>query len=114
MKTTAKEFLSKSEYKKELNCEAENAKYKENYNLYHKLTEEIKKQESEYFDKLDTVEVSYSIGGRSYYQSVYKIGDAYFLHGRKMTKGRGYYNVCEIEEITQEMSNEMMADSYYY
>lgn len=110
MKTTVKEFLAKSEYKKELSRQADSG----DANLYEKCTTEIKKIKSEYFDKIDTVNVSYSIGARNYYTNVYKIGNSYFLYGRKMTKSNGYHNICEIDKITDKMTNEMIEDSYYY
>ena len=31
-----------------------------------------------------------------------------------MTKSNGFYCIEEIPEITEQMTNEMIADSYYY
>lgn len=71
-------------------------------------------QKEVYFDKLETVNISYYIGSRSYYAEVTKIGKQYFLRYEKMTKSRGYRGVKEIEEITEKMRDEMIADMYYY
>jgi glutamyl-tRNA reductase len=71
-------------------------------------------QKEVYFDKLDTVNIKYWIGWRQYFATVPKIGKQYFLRFEKMTKSRGYSSITEIEEITEKMSNEMLADSYYY
>ncbi|PXX26264.1 hypothetical protein C7967_11525 [Thalassospira sp. 11-3] len=114
MKTTLKEYNEKSQEKSELRRSADNARYSQDYTTYHELTEKVKELDQAYFDKLDTVSVSYWIGGRSYYQDVVKIGKAYFCHGRKMTKGNGYRFIEEIPEITDKMAADMMADSYYY
>jgi len=71
-------------------------------------------QKEVYFDKLETVNISYWIGSRSYYSEVTKIGKQYFLRYEKMTKSRGYRSITEIEKITEKMTNEMIADMYYY
>ena len=65
-------------------------------------------------DQFPTVYVSYSIGYRSYYSQVVKIGKTYIHRGEKMTQARGYRLVTEIPEITEEMKAEMISDSYYY
>jgi hypothetical protein len=71
-------------------------------------------QKEVYFDKLETVNIKYWIGYRQYFAEVIKIGKQYFLRYEKMTKSRGYRSIQEIEEITEKMNNEMLADSYYY
>ena len=71
-------------------------------------------QKEVYFDKLETVNIKYWIGYRQYFANVPKIGKQYFLRFEKMTKSRGYGSIEEIEEITEKMTNEMIADSYYY
>ena len=71
-------------------------------------------QKEVYFDKLETVNIKYWIGYRQYFAGVIKIGKLYFLRYEKMTKSRGYRSIEEIEEITEKMRNEMIADSYYY
>ena len=71
-------------------------------------------QKEVYFDKLESVNISYYIGSRSYYGEVTKIGKQYFLRYEKMTKSRGYRGIKEIEEITEKMTNEMISDMYYY
>lgn len=114
MKTTAKEYLSKSEQKSKFNQLANEAENTSDFDTYFKMQKKADEIKGEYFDKIDTVAVSFSIGSRSYYEHVVKIGKSYFKHGRKMTKSRGYYCISEIEEITDKMSHDMMADSYYY
>ncbi len=68
----------------------------------------------EILESLKNVRVSFSIGSRSYYQKVVKIGKSYFDGNTKMTAGRGYYLITEIPEITENMRDEMISDSYYY
>ena len=114
MKTTAKEYQFKSELRSDLNRAASNARYEERWSEKVQLEAMIKTLDEDYFNKLDTVNVSYYIGSRSYYEGVVKIGKSYFQHGRRMTKGRGFYCIEEIESITDEMSQSMLADSYYY
>ena len=46
-------------------------------------------QQECYFDKLETVNVSYMIGYRSYYKEVIKIVKYYFANFVKMTKSNG-------------------------
>lgn len=58
--------------------------------------------------------VSYCIGYRSYYSEVTKIGKTYFHRFEKMTKKNGYRCIDEIPEITQQMKDDMLSDSYYY
>lgn len=114
MKTTIKEFEAKREEKRNLYYQSEQALDNENFKLHTELKRKHTDLQKEYFDKLEKVKVSFSIGCRSYYQEVTKIGNALFCSGRKMTKGRGFYNVEIIPEITQEMKEEMVSDSYYY
>ena len=58
----------------------------------------------ELFEKLPKVFVAYNIGCRGYYEEVVKIGKTYFDYGRAMTKGRGYYGINEIAEITPQIN----------
>lgn len=67
-----------------------------------------------YFDDIEDVNVKCWIGSRRYYKTVAKFGKSYYWRGVKLTKSNGYYEVKEIEEITNEMRDEMIADSYYY
>ena len=60
------------------------------------------------------VNVSFYIGFRAYYRSVIKIGKTYFHHYEKMTKSNGFRCIEEIPEITQEMKDDMLSDTYYY
>jgi hypothetical protein len=89
------------------------AKDSELWNVYNDAEKMIKKVEA-IISSFPTVCVSYCIGYRSYYQEVIKIGKSYYLHGRRMTKSRGYRSIEEIPEITDKMSESMLADSYYY
>ena len=63
---------------------------------------------------LPTVNVSYYIGHRRYFDSVIKIGKSYFDRGSKMTARAGYRSINEIDEITEDMDRQMMADSHWY
>ena len=74
----------------------------------------IETLENEFFNLLDTVNVSFMIGSRSYYRVVAKIGKFYFDKGDKLTRSNGYHAVKEVAEITEEMTEEMISDSYYY
>jgi len=80
----------------------------------HLVQKKIYNQIKAQLEALPHVKVSFSIGSRSYYQSVIKLGNSYFQHGRKMTASRGYYCITEIAEITKGMKSEMLSDSYYY
>lgn len=113
MKLTAKIYLGKVEEKRTLNGQIQDAQFNEDWNAYHELTEK-RDELLKWFDALPLVNVSFLIGYRSYYRGVVKIGKSYFTNGEKMTKSRGYYCIEEIEEITEDMRNQMMADSYYY
>lgn len=114
MKTTRKEYLSKYEEMKNLKIVEQEAERNEDWSMYFVIETSIKELKSDYFDKLNTVSVSYYIGSRSYYEDVVKIGKSYFKNGHAMTKGRGYYCISEIEEITDKMTTSMMADAYWY
>lgn len=114
MKTTAKEYQAKFEEKREMKNLIEHARMNNDWSMVEVLEQSIKMMQAEYFSKLPTVKVSFMIGSRSYFEEVVKIGKAYFNNGRKMTKSRGYYCVEEIPEITKEMQESMLADSYYY
>ena len=110
-KTTAREYKNSYELLMEAKRAQNAAKFDENWDLYHELGEEIEKFEKKYFEKLPTVNVQYYIGCRRYVREVVKLGKSYFEHGRRLGKSRG---VQEIPEITEAMTNEMIADSYYY
>jgi len=114
MTTTIKEYQENSELRKEYRNKAENARITEDHCTAHNLNEKKDELQRTYFDELDTTSVSYLIGNRSYYGDVIKIGKTYFSNGRKMTKTNGFYCIEEIPEITEQMTNEMIADSYYY
>lgn len=91
----------------------QDAKSSENWDSYFKAEELIISIE-ETIRLFPTVNVQYWIGSRTYFNEVIKIGKSYFIHGRKMNKGRGYHGIKEIEEITDKMNESMLADSYYY
>lgn len=114
MKLTAKEYQHQTDKVNNLHYIKREAEYLKNWKLVMESEESIKEIQSAYFDKLPTVFVSFYIGSRSYFESVYKIGNSYFKHGCKMTKGRGYRTIAEIPEITTQMQESMLSDSYYY
>ena len=114
MKTTAKEYNEKVQILKGLRNSVYEAEAANNWKLMIDLKALIVDLNSMYFEKLDKVNISFMIGYRNYYREVSKIGKSYFDHCEKMTKGNGYRNIEEIEEITQKMSDEMISDSYYY
>ncbi len=76
--------------------------------------EERNQRIEETIGDLPTVNVSYYIGHRRYFDSVIKLGKSYFDRGRKMTARAGFRGIAEIDEITEEMDREMTADSYWY
>lgn len=79
------------------------------------MTAETRKLEIEKEIKsLPTVNVSYYIGHRRYFDSVIKLGKSYFHRGDKMTASRGFRGINEIDEITEDMDRQMMADSHWY
>jgi hypothetical protein len=112
-KTTRKEFELKYEMKMDKTRAKNAAEDAEDFDTWRVLKAELATEE-DYFTKLDKVTVAYSIGHRSYANEVVKIGKSYFLYGRSMTAGRGYWGVTEIPEITDEMKADMLSDSYYY
>jgi len=122
MKTTVKEFNANNEVRKEnqsivrRNTELirERKNTLETDKELHKAEAILECQKQVYFDKLPTVKIQYWIGYRQYFSEVTKIGKQYFLRYEKMTKSRGYRSIIEIEEITDKMSEQMMADSYYF
>lgn len=114
MKTTLKEFQEKTAQKIELRHKGTKAKFKHSYGTYRKIKEEMSKLEKEYFDKLTTVHISYSIGYRKYYNTVIKIGKQYLFRGEKMTQQNGFSFIKEIPEITEKMRDDMNDDSHYY
>jgi len=122
MKTNLKEFNANNEVRKNeertvrLNTELirERKNTLETDKELEKAQSILECQKEVYFDKLPTVKIKYWIGYRQYFAEVHKIGKQYFLRYEKMTKSRGYRSIEEIEEITEKMTNEMIADSYYY
>ena len=126
MKTTKKKYLEQyAEYYalkrglRALSDEADNiekagGRSTHIWNQYHEAKERIKDIEVGYIDLLEMVNVAFSIGSRGYARKVAKIGKSYFDKGEQMTKGRGYWSIEEIPEITQEMTDEMISDTYYY
>ena len=77
------------------------------------LKAELKMLEEEFNAKAQIVKVSFNIGCRSYYEDAYKVGKFYYTVST-MTKLTSYYSPVEIKEVTKEMKDEMIADSYYY
>ncbi len=114
MKTTAKEYQANVTIRKELRNSIQDAKASDNWKLAINLETLRTDLNSLYFEKLDKVNISFWIGYRKYYREVSKIGNSYFDHGERMTKGRGYRNIIEIDKITEKMNEEMISDSYYY
>lgn len=114
MKVTRKEYLAKWAERRELVTARDQAKRFDDFPSYFEAKNRIEEMDQEYFDKLPRVKVAFSVGQRSYYESVVKIGKSYFQYGQAMTQGRGYYGIEEIPEITEEMKKEMIDDSYYY
>jgi len=114
MRTTNKEYQEKAELRKECRNQADTARITGDHDTAYNLDEKRDDLQKNYFDKLDTTSVSYMIGQRSYYGDVIKIGKTYFSNGRKMTQSNGFYCIEEIPEVTEQMTKEMIADSYYY
>lgn len=114
MRTTIKEYNAKLDERRAMKNLREDAKMHEDWSMVNLLDNSLKMLQESYFDLLDTVNVKFWIGWRTYYRNVIKIGKQYFTNGEKMTKSRGYSSVEEIEEITEKMQQEMIADSYYY
>jgi len=78
------------------------------------LENELKTWEAKYFEKLEKVFISFMCGYRCFYREAYKIGGTLFCNGEKVTKSNGFRAVEIIPEITEKMTAEMIADSYYY
>ena len=122
MKTNLKEFNANNEVRKEnesiVRTCTQLIRDRENTLGTDKELEKAKSilecQKEVYFDKVESVKIQYWIGFRQYFSEVHKVGKQYFLRYEKMTKSRGYRSIIEIEEITDKMSEQMMADSYYY
>ena len=125
MKTTLKEYKQNVKNKGNAVCGnyeierkisfCDNQETKVHYYKAVEVNKEIIKLLTEsYFNLLDTVNVSFYIGCRSYYREVVKIGKFYYDRGEKLTKGNGYRSVKEIEETTEKMTESMISDSYYY
>ena len=73
----------------------------------------VKMLQTELERDAEIVNVSFSIGSRSYYEKAYKIGKFYYTVATN-TKLTSYFSPTEIDEITDENCNEMVSDSYYY
>lgn len=108
-----KEYLELCEKKTDAIYKAREYDLNDDFNNYAKERKEADKLIKK-IDDLKNCYVSFNIGSRSYYEKVIKIGKGYYNHGRKMTKGRGYWDITEIPEITDKMKQDMIADSYYY
>lgn len=84
----------------------------ENVNLYVLAKKKLEKfdKEMEKMKKQTSVLVHESIGGRSFYGSVVKIGKNYYdEHASNINQ----YVVEEIDKVTLEMIDEMNSDLYY-
>ena len=114
MKITRKLYQEKYSERSELYGEKRIADNKQDMVSYFEAKARIEEMDKNFFDKLPKINVSFTIGSRGYYEEVVKIGKSYFQYGESLTGGRGYYNITEIPEITQEMKDEMLSDSYYY
>lgn len=110
-KTTAREYKASYELLMDAKRAMNAARFEERFDDMVALQTEIEKYEKGYFAELPTVNVKYSIGGRMYYREVVKLGKSFYEHGRRLPKR---FNPQEIEEITDKMTEEMIADSYYY
>ena len=113
MKVTRKVYQEKYDERGQLKRAIEDAECAERFDEWRELRAKLPELEK-FFDQLPKVKVSFSIGSRGYYQEVVKIGKSYFQYGEAMTKGRGYWSITEIPEVTQEMKDEMVEDAYYY
>jgi len=113
-KTSRKEYLKKYALKMAMTRDSKTQRVIPSISVHRDLKDELETLEKDYFSKLTKVFVSFSIGFRDYQEEVVKIGKCYFQYGEAMTKGRGYYFIEEIPEITEEMKTQMLSDSYYY
>ena len=114
MKTTNKEYQAKIQERKDLNSLKFEARQYEDWNMVQECENSIRLLNENFFNLLETTAVSFMVGGRLFYENVVKIGKTYFNNGTKMNKTDGCYCITEIDEITEEMNQEMIADSYYY
>lgn len=110
-KTTAREYKASYALLMDATRKMNQLRIEGEYTEAHELEELIKTYNKKYFDKLPTVNVQYSIGGRRYFREVVKLGKSFFEHGKRLPKR---WAPKEIEEITDAMRKEMIADSYYY
>ncbi len=114
MKTTRKEYLENYARRQDLAFREQEARNAGNFEAAAVAHEERQVLINNYFNNLPTANVSFYIGCRRYFENVVKIGKAYFDNGAPMTKGRGYRDITEIEEITDNMKKQMLDDSYWY
>lgn len=114
MKTTVKEYLVKTEERRDLNHSIRNFEDGRLWSELEAMETKVEELKINYFDKLERVNCSFLIGSRSYFEVCVKIGKTLFNNGRKMTKSNGFWCVKIIEEITKEMKQSMISDSHYY
>ena len=57
--------------------------------------------------------IKYTSGANVYYSEAKKVGRYYVVNGERATKSRGYFDVEEISEITEEMKDEMTRNVWY-
>ena len=112
MKTTVKEFQNKTETRKGLNRLARAHKDANRMDEYFLTAEAVIILDDLYFNKLETVNVSYWCGYQKFYNEVVVIGKTFFHRGEKMTKARGFRSIEVITEITEKMKKNMLDDSY--
>jgi hypothetical protein len=113
-KLNRKNYIELYEVRKDLKYAHGLAQSEGDFPYYHELKQKLDVLNKEFFDKLPTQNVAYTIGARGYYEEVVKLGKSYFQYGKAMTEGRGYFNIKEIKEINDEMKQEMIEDTYYY
>jgi len=114
MKTTTKKYQEQTKLRSQLRSWVFTFEKNQKWGAKLEAEEAIAELDHLYFNQLETVNVSFMIGYRSYYRAVVKIGKSYYSHYEKMTKSRGYRAIEEIEEITEKMNEAMIDDSYYY
>lgn len=114
--TKLQEFDYNVKFKTFLYREMNEAERLEDWDKYFECKNVREKLEADYFEKLPKVAVKFWIGYRQYFHEVIKLGKAYYDHSgtTKMNKSRGYRSIEEIPVITGKMTEEMIADSYYY
>lgn len=76
------------------------------------VIEKYEEKVKELKNTIPTVPAIYSFGSRSYHEHIYKVGKKYF-NSCGMKLGKDTF-VKELEEITDEMRESDLADSYYY